>query len=518
MFMPMACLNGQRGSPRPDPAERRARVWRGLTVQAAAVVLFASALAPAWAADRALIIGIDDYRFDGLDLPPNSSSVDAQNLKTLAVERLGFSAENVKILINEQASRDAILSAVDDWLIAGTGPGDRVLFTYSGHGYYVADQDGDEEDGRDEVLVPWDTTRSSDGEIGNLLRDDTLRERFDLLSDRETLVLVDSCHSGTVTRAVAGADTEEASSYMRNAAALRGFGTMSGGTMSGLGTRSGDDVLDPDAHANSFVPMETARAARVFSAAAASEVAWVDPHATPQQGVFTRSLIEAVGEGRADANGNGIISNAEVLSYLRTASQRFCEGNPQCSSLTPTLETSESLIGHDFRTGEKAPSTATGVTDGLGKPTADISLAIEPSARVRLGETVVFVARSSIDGYLILLDINADGAVTQLFPNRFTGEDNAVRQGQTVRIPDERYGFDFRAIEPVGRGHLVAIIASEKVTPEGLLAANRDLATIADPQPYLDQMADSLVGAWSRQSSGRPLVWGYVQTPYEIEP
>jgi len=513
MLKTMACLHGQRERPRPGPAGRSTRVWRGLTVQAAAVVLFASALAPAWAADRALLIGIDDYRFDGLDLPPNSSSVDAQNLKTLAVEQLGFKAENVKVLINEQASRDAILSAVDDWLIAGTGPGDRVLFTYSGHGFYVTDQDGDEEDGRDEVLVPWDTTKSSDGEIGNLLRDDTLRERFDQLSDRETLVLVDSCHSGTATRAVAVADTDQASVYMRNAAALRELDALSG-----LGTRGGDDVLEPDAHANSFVPMETARAARVFSAATASEVAWVDPRATPQQGVFTRGLIEAVGEGRADANGNGIISNAEVLSYLRTASQRFCEGNPQCSSLTPTLETNESLIGHDFRTGEKAPSPATGVTDGLGKPTADISLAIEPSARVRLGDTVVFVARSSIDGYLILLDINADGEVTQVFPNRFSGDDNAVRKGQAVRIPDERYGFDFRAIEPVGRGHLVAIIASEKVTPEGLLAANRDLATIADPQPYLDQMADSLVGAWSRESSGRPLVWGYVQTPYDIEP
>ncbi|SDE11265.1 DUF4384 domain-containing protein [Rhodospira trueperi] len=497
---------------------RRERPKLGLTEvcgrAAVAALVVATAAPSAWAADRALIVAIDTYQMESLNLPAGSSLADARDLKTLAVEHLGYSAENVKLLLNEEATHDGILAAIDDWLIAGTEAGDRVLFTYSGHGTETKDQDGDEEDGRDEALVPWDTGMAIGGEPTNLLLDDTLRERFARLSDRQALVLVDSCHSGTVTRAVVGSgDGDDATPVARNAAALRRLR----GTTRGL-IPLGDDILPPDAHANNFIPMEDAKTVRVFTAAAAHEVAYVDPATAPAQGIFTRSLIKAVGEGKADTNGNGIISNAEVLTYLQSVSREFCEGFSGCSTLTPTLETSKGLLGQDFRTGNAASSPAAGFGDGLGKPTADLLLGIEPGSRVRQGDTVTFVARPSIDGYLIVLDINANGQVTQLYPNAFTGADNAVRQGQTVRIPDERYDFVFRAVEPLGKGHLVAVLASEQVAPDDLLVAHRDLAVIEDPQDYLNAMAESLVGSWSRQVNGRPLNWGYTQLGYEIMP
>ncbi len=74
--------------------------------------------------------------------------------------------------------------------------GDRFVFTYSGHGSWIPDDNGDEPDGRDEVLCPSDFRR-------NVLTDDELfatmaQARFGV---RRTIIS-DSCFSGTVNRAV----------------------------------------------------------------------------------------------------------------------------------------------------------------------------------------------------------------------------------------------------------------------------------------------------------------------------
>ena len=100
----------------------------------------------------------------------------------------------------------------------------------------------------------------------------------------------------------------------------------------------------------------------------------------------------------------------------------------------------------------------------LGAPRGNVSLEIhalkrhEPDQVVRLGERFVFEVSSKIDGRVIVVDINADGVVTQIFPNKFvqSASIGAIRTGETVRIPGHGYGFDwFRAAEPVGGGKLL---------------------------------------------------------------
>ena len=41
-----------------------------------------------------------------------------------------------------------------EWVVRESEPGDTVWIHYSGHGGRVRDQDGDEEDGYDETLIP----------------------------------------------------------------------------------------------------------------------------------------------------------------------------------------------------------------------------------------------------------------------------------------------------------------------------------------------------------------------------
>lgn len=50
------------------------------------------------------------------------------------------------------------------WLVSGAARGDSLFFHYSGHGGSVPDDDGDEEDGMDETLVPVDHEQA--GQVG----------------------------------------------------------------------------------------------------------------------------------------------------------------------------------------------------------------------------------------------------------------------------------------------------------------------------------------------------------------
>eukprot|EP00977_Amphora_coffeiformis_P008145 scaffold1819_cov160-Amphora_coffeaeformis.AAC.15 len=79
-------------------------------------------------------------------------------------------------------------------LVASCEPGDAVFCHYSGHGGKLVDEDGDEEDGYDETLVPVDY--QSAGQI----RDDTLyKELVGALPEGVMMTSVmDCCHSGTV--------------------------------------------------------------------------------------------------------------------------------------------------------------------------------------------------------------------------------------------------------------------------------------------------------------------------------
>jgi metacaspase-1 len=79
--------------------------------------------------------------------------------------------------------------------VAEARAGDTVVITYSGHGTYVADQNGDETDAADECLCPADCF------AGNLITDDELATIFQDRHRGVRLVFVsDSCHSGTVSR------------------------------------------------------------------------------------------------------------------------------------------------------------------------------------------------------------------------------------------------------------------------------------------------------------------------------
>jgi hypothetical protein len=172
---------------------------------AAAAVLSTAAFASAhddaprkWA----VLVGVADYRNygaeEGGDLA--GASNDARNMREVLVARWGFAPENVRMLTDTAATRDAVRSALTEWLPSVARPGDVVVFFFSGHGSQVLDADGDEPDGLDETLCPTDVMRN-DGSRD--IKDDELAGWLAALPTREVTVILDSCHSGTATRSIA---------------------------------------------------------------------------------------------------------------------------------------------------------------------------------------------------------------------------------------------------------------------------------------------------------------------------
>jgi hypothetical protein len=137
---------------------------------------------------RALCIGIDDYP----DAPLAGCVADARAWAT-TLQRLDFDVAGP--LLNGTATRRAILDALQT-MIAGSRPGDVLVFQFAGHGTQVPDVDGDDDgDGKDEALVPVDYAS------GAFVVDDDLRNVIGGLPKGVNLTcFIDCCHSGTVTR------------------------------------------------------------------------------------------------------------------------------------------------------------------------------------------------------------------------------------------------------------------------------------------------------------------------------
>lgn len=139
---------------------------------------------------------VDPAHYDGWDGALNACEFDANDMERIAQSR-GF--ETRKLLTNE-ATADAILSAIDD--AAGQlQPGDLFFASYSGHGGQVPDGNAEEEPDRsDETWLAFDRQ----------IVDDELYARWAKFQPGvRIVVLSDSCHSGSVTRAIEDEDVPD---------------------------------------------------------------------------------------------------------------------------------------------------------------------------------------------------------------------------------------------------------------------------------------------------------------------
>lgn len=135
-----------------------------------------------------------------------SSSNDVKLIKD-ALFRQGFKEQNITVISDRQATSSGISNAIDKDLIQKVRAGDIAFFHFSGHGQQIQDDSGDEADGLDESLVPYDATLKYHPGPDNHFRDDMLGKKLAELRQKlgpsgNALIIIDACHSGTMTRGV----------------------------------------------------------------------------------------------------------------------------------------------------------------------------------------------------------------------------------------------------------------------------------------------------------------------------
>ena len=116
-------------------------------------------------ANRALCVGINNYPGTNMDLAGCVN--DANDWREL-LERRGYL---VDALLDREATRARIVEALKTAIGQATDT-DCLVFTFSGHGSWLPDDDRDEPDARDEMMCPYDVMKEQ------YLLDDELHDLF----------------------------------------------------------------------------------------------------------------------------------------------------------------------------------------------------------------------------------------------------------------------------------------------------------------------------------------------------
>ena len=170
----------------------------------------------------ALIVTIDNYQLQSPENPDRWSRTYANNdldalWKLFTVQKFHV----IDTLTESNATRQGILEALDN-LAEKSEKGSTVVFSFSGHGQQIYEYEDsskqlfiDEQDGYDEAIVPFDA-----GSIYNEnryrgekhIRDEELSRKLNNIRKSigrsgSLLVLIDACHSGTITKSPEGNNT-----------------------------------------------------------------------------------------------------------------------------------------------------------------------------------------------------------------------------------------------------------------------------------------------------------------------
>jgi hypothetical protein len=260
--------------------------------------------APAAASRVALIVGIADYEHmdpaSGLraGAPGNDlgyTTYDAYDTQDTLLTAGTFQEADTTLFLDEQATKAAIHAAIVNWIDPREDAGTLVVIFFSGHGMFAPDDDGDESDGWDEFLVPyeidWDAV-AGQWKPEMAIRDDELAAWLSVLESQQVVVIVDSCFSGGLIESLAAPP--------RGLAWRPADGD--GASFSAAGWRDGlvQDVQAPG---------------RVILTASAEGQPSTEFGAL-QNGAFSYYLLQALRTPAADTDLNGWVSVQEAYAYL----------------------------------------------------------------------------------------------------------------------------------------------------------------------------------------------------------
>jgi len=139
---------------------------------------------------KAFLVGVNAYA----NSPLYGCVNDVKAMKEVLKSLYGFTEDNILLLTDKEGTSKGIVDGLG-WLAAGGEEKSIRVFHYAGHGHFSPDDNGDETDGADEALVPYDHKKSG------YLIDDTLKKLYDRFPANSNLTLImDCCHAGSNNR------------------------------------------------------------------------------------------------------------------------------------------------------------------------------------------------------------------------------------------------------------------------------------------------------------------------------
>jgi WD40 repeat protein len=227
-----------------------------------------------------MTIGINQYEH----WPKLSNAVkDAIGIQQVLIDKLGFITP-FEPLLDAQATKNTIIALVEDHLREYLNENDNLVLFFAGHGHTRIDKVGGKTIGETGFLVPVEA-RGPKEYWSDYIQIDQFLQLISKLPPKHILVIFDSCHSGFAL-----------------GEAMRSFRST---------VRYEQDL--------------SSRISRKVITSARRDQFALDGGPIPGHSLFTGTLIDGLNWGKADLDGNGLITSSELGLFIQQKVGQFSE-------------------------------------------------------------------------------------------------------------------------------------------------------------------------------------------------
>jgi metacaspase-1 len=402
---------------------------------------------PGFAEQRALLVGVGKYLNPANNLP--GIDLDLERMRE-TLRLMGFEDRQMHTLMDEQATSTKVIAEMTSWLTSGVQPDDRVVFYFSGHGSQIPD--AKKADGVDEVLVTHDmrfTRVNGQASLAGVLADVKIGELLAKIPSKNIWVVVDSCHSGTITRSFSMSNRSLGSGpvYVKSL------------------TYPGMPIRKRTAVSRDLTRAPIAGVNYVTLTAAADDERAIG---TSNGGIFTIGLTEAI--KRLSTEGKSITVNGlrkETADYIAAKVDKEQVHHPQVEGNPDLANGTLKIVPINPQNGPNRKK----LLDLVAAQSNHFEITAS-SMKYAVDEPVKLTLTLPVAGYLNLVSVDAQDNATVLFPNHYQ-ESNAVKAG-VFAVPTPQMAFDLLAAEPLGPTLVVAFISADPINFYQETLDNRD--------------------------------------------
>lgn len=219
-----------------------------------------------------VVIGINEYvHWQKL----KNAVQDAIGLQQTLIDKLGFSAP-IPPLLNEAATKTAINFLIEDQLLDELQEDDNLVLFFAGHGHTRLDKVGGKDLGETGFIIPVEG-RGPKEVWSDYIQINSLLQSISKLPARHILVILDSCHSGFA-----------------------------------LG-----EAMKIYKSTNRYEKDLSSRISRKVITSARRDQLALDGGPILGHSLFTGTLVDGVNWGKADLDGNGLITSSELGLFIQ---------------------------------------------------------------------------------------------------------------------------------------------------------------------------------------------------------